>query len=211
MHDALFQVLYLGEDSAWSRISGSLNEAAHFHLRIHRTQSLNELFLVLAGGRWHAATIDIQAWKYQGLHYVDKIRSEYPAFPILALYPVTEGELAMKAKNSGASRCLAIEELSMDAIQLAVLSCLSEKKSQSHFGRVPVSQIGPAVTDPAAAAASSPKNDVISHALKNLLCVINANADVLAEHVGPSDAGVRSLAEIKKAARSAADLMQLLR
>ena len=57
----------------------------------------------------------------------------------------------------------------------------------------------------------SSKNQVISHALSNLLCVITANADVLADRVGSSGPEGRSLAEIKKAAKSAADLMRLLK
>jgi hypothetical protein len=52
------------------------------------------------------------------------------------------------------------------------------------------------------------KNQIISHALSNLLCVISANADLLAEYVNSSGPGTHSLTEIKKAARSAADLMR---
>jgi len=209
MHDQSFQILYLGEDLAWSKISTSLTDAARLNLKIHRAQSLNELFLILAGGVWDAAAIDVQAWKYQGLHYVDKIRSEYPAFPILAVCPILESDLALKAKTSGASRCLPLEQFTPEAIHLAVLSCVSEKKSQSHLRKAPPMQVGFEVPDSASAMAS--KNQVISHALSNLLCVISANADVLAEHVEPSGPGVHSIAEIKKAAKSAADLMRLLK
>jgi DNA-binding NtrC family response regulator len=210
MHDQFFQILYLGEDLAWSKISSPpVNEAARLQLRIHRAQSLNELFLILAGGEWHAVAIDIQAWKYQGLHYVDKVRSEYPAFPILALYSEDEEELARKAKTIGASRCLPIEQLTPDTVHLAVLSCVSERKSKSHLRKVPPMQFSSEV--PNSAPVITSKNQVISHALTNLLCVITANADVLEEHVGSSAPGVRSLAEIKKAAKSACDLMRLIR
>jgi DNA-binding NtrC family response regulator len=208
MHDPSFQILYLGEDSAWSKISASANEAVQNHLKVHRAQSLNELFLILAGGTWHAAAIDIKAWKFQGLHYVDKIRSEYPAFPILALFPSPEGELAVKATNSGASRCLAVDQLTPDALQLAVLSCYSEKKSEAHSRKGPPMQLSYEMPN---GSGISTKNQVISHALSNLLCVISANADVLAEHVGLSGPGGRSVSEIKKAAKSAADLMRLLK
>jgi DNA-binding NtrC family response regulator len=208
MHDPSFQILFLGEDSTWSKISASLNEA-HATLKIHRAQSLNEVFLILAGGTWHAAAIDVTAWKYQGLHYVDKIRSEYPAFPILALFPSAQGELAIKAKNSGASRCLAVDQLTPDALQLAVVSCYSEKKSQLHSRKAPPMQLNYEMPPPVSGVSS--KNQAISHALSNLLCVITANADVLADRVGSSGPEGRSLAEIKKAAKSAADLMRLLK
>jgi CheY-like chemotaxis protein len=209
MYDSSFQVLFLGEDPAWSKVASWQNEAAHLNLKVHRTQSLNELFLVLAGGSWHAAVIDIQAWNFQGLHYVDKIRSEYPAFPILALHSLSAQDLALKAKNSGASRCLALENLTADAVHLALLSCLSEKKSQSHLQKASPMQLTFNIPD--GASFDSSKNQVISHALNNLLCVITANADILAEHVGPTGPGVHPLLEIKKAAKSASDLMRLLK
>jgi hypothetical protein len=41
--------------------------------------------------------------------------------------------------------------------------------------------------------------------------VITANADILSEHVDASGPGVRSLSEIKRAAKSASDLMRLLK
>ena len=52
--------------------------------------------------------------------------------------------------------------------------------------------------------------EVISHALNNLLCVISANADILADRLPDSDPAAHSVAEIKKAAKSAADLMRHL-
>jgi DNA-binding NtrC family response regulator len=208
MHDQPFQILFLGEDRTWTSVSTSMSEP-HAAIKIHRAQSLNELFLILAGGTWHAVAIDIAAWGYQGLHYVDKVRSEYPAFPILALFPSKEGELAVKAKTSGASRCLAVDHLTPDMLQLAVFSCYSEKKSQVHSRKAAPMQLSYEV--PTSASGVSSKNQVISHALSNLLCVITANADVLADRVDLSGPEGRSLAEIKKAAKSAADLMRLLK
>lgn len=209
MHDAFFQILYLGEDFTWGKISASLNDAARLNLKMHRAQSLNELFLILAGGNWHAAAIDIAAWKFQGLHYVDKIRSEYPALPILALYNGSQVDVAAKAKISGASRCVLADQLSPDTLRMAVVSCLAEKKSQLHVVPTPSVRLSAASTGPDSGEYS--KNQVISHALNNLLCVITANADVLSEHVAPSGPGPRSLAEIKRAAKSASDLMRLLK
>jgi hypothetical protein len=55
------------------------------------------------------------------------------------------------------------------------------------------------------------KIDIISHALNNLLCVINANADILADQVGGSQHAVRSVDQIKKAAKNAAELMRQLK
>lgn len=209
MDDSAFRVLFLGEDLAWSKLSQSLVDAPRFNLEVHRTQSLNELFLVLAGGNWHAAALDVHAWNFLGLHYVDKVRSEYPAFPILAIYSSAVIDLAAKAKNVGASRCLPIEQLSAESIHAAVLSCLSEKKSESHLRKAPPVQLTFNIPDNPSL--SSSKTQIISHALNNLLCVITANADILAEHLSASGPGAHSLSEIKKAAKSAADLMRMLK
>jgi len=209
MHDSAFHVLFLGEDRAWTRVSQCLVDAPRLNLKIHRAQSLNELFLVLAGGAWHAAALDLHAWNYQGLHYVDKLRGEYPAFPILALYFASANDLGLKARNSGASRCLPLETLTAEAIHSALLSCFSERKSQSHLRKAPVTPLSYGITD--ASSSASTNTQVISHALNNLLCVISANADILSEQLGASGPGVRSLSEIKKAAKSASDLMRLLK
>lgn len=207
MQDSAFHVLFLGEDGAWSKVSQTLTDAPRLNLRIHRAQSLNELFLVLVGGTWHAAALDVQAWSFQGLHYVDKIRSEYPAFPILALYSASAMDLALRAKHSGASRCLPLETLTAEAMHMAVLSCMSERKSQDHLRKAPPMQVSFDVPEDG----SSSRTRDISHALNNLLCVITANADILAEHVNGSVPGTHSVAEIKKAVKSASDLTRLLK
>jgi hypothetical protein len=55
------------------------------------------------------------------------------------------------------------------------------------------------------------KIELVSHALNNLLCVISAYADLLADQVAGPEPAVRSIAEIKKAAKSASDLISHLR
>jgi DNA-binding NarL/FixJ family response regulator len=209
MYDSDFQILFLGEDLAWSKVSHSLADAPRVSLKIHRAQSLNELFLILAGGTWHAVLIDVHAWNFQGLHYIDKVRSEYPVFPILALYSTSMLDLAAKARNVGASRCLSLEQFSADALHAAVVFSLSEQKPQSHLRKASPVQLNFNLPDTSSLPSSNAQ--IISHALNNLLCVITANADILAEHLNGSAPGNHSLAEIKKAAKSAADLMRQLK
>ena len=55
------------------------------------------------------------------------------------------------------------------------------------------------------------KLDAISHAVNNLLCVINANADILSDQLEATHNAVRSLTQIKKATKSASDLIRLLK
>jgi len=209
MFDNAFQILFLGEDHAWAAVSQALVEAPKVALKIHRAHSLNELFLVLAGGLWDAVVLDVHAWNFQGLHYVDKVRAEYPAFPVIALYSSEVAELDLKAKRIGASRCLPLESFSAEALHSCVFSCLSDKKSNGHLRKA--SQMQLTFNIPDSSAVTSNKTQIISHALNNLLCVITANADILDEHINHSGPGVHSLTEIKKAAKSAADLMRLLK
>lgn len=205
MQDAAFQILFLGEDSAWSKISQATAQAPVGSLSIHRLHSLNELFLVLAEGNWHAVALDVRAWQFQGLHYVEKVRSEYPALPILALYSPSAPDLDAKAATCGASRSLLLDDLTGSSLHDAMLSCISEHKSRSHLRKAPV-QLKLEIPETAPFPAS--KNQLISHALNNLLCVISANADILAEHLDSTSANMHSLTEIKKATRSAANLMR---
>jgi hypothetical protein len=205
MSNSPFHLLYLGEDLAWSKLSQALAAAPRASIKTHRAQSLNELFLVLAGGRWNAVALDVHAWNFQGLHYVDKVRSEYPALPILALYSSSVNDLANKAKNAGASHTLAFESLNSDTLLSAIFSTLADlhphvRKDSSVLSSFDLPEATP-----------SSRNQAISHALNNLLCVITANADLLAEHVSHSSIGEHSLTEIKKAAKSASDLMRQLR
>jgi len=207
MSNSPFHLLYLGEDLAWSKLSQALAAAPRGSIKIHRAQSLNELFLVLAGGRWQAVALDVVAWNFQGLHYVDKIRSEYPSLPILALYSSAVNDLASKATNVGASYTMAIESLDSDTLLSAILATLADLHPHPHARKdSPV-----LVTFNLSDQAHNSRTQAISHALNNLLCVITANADLLAEHVTGSSNGEHSLTEIKKAAKSASDLMRQLK
>jgi DNA-binding NarL/FixJ family response regulator len=54
------------------------------------------------------------------------------------------------------------------------------------------------------------KTELVSHAVHNLLCVISANADILADQIDGSHPAARSVDQIKKAAKAAAELMRQL-
>lgn len=209
MSDAPFHLLFLGEDLAWSKLSQTIAAAPRGGIKIHRAQSLNELFLVLAGGHWHAVALDVHAWNFQGLHYIDKLRSEYPAFPILAFHSSTVNDLDNKARNVGASRCLSLESLTADSLFSTLLAILADRKSNAHLRKE--SSVHQTFNLPDQPDVVSSRTQAISHALNNLLCVITANADLLAEHVSHSSPGERSLTEIKKAAKSASNLMRQLK
>lgn len=209
MQDSVFQILFLGENLIWTALSAVLSSDPDATLRVHRLESLAGLFQALAVGRWHALVIDVHAWNFQGLRYIEKVRSEYPAFPIVALHSRAIPHLDAKATTSGASRCLALDQLSAESLYEAIASILADSKSQ--FLLEKSSQVPQPARESDGVTITFSKNQVITHALNNLLCVISANADLLSDKLGDSALEVHSLSEIKKAARSAAALMRHLK
>jgi DNA-binding NtrC family response regulator len=209
MFDAEFQILFLGENFFWSTLSQALESSPSSGLQARRLDSLAALFLSLAETRWHAVVLDVHAWSFQGLHYVEKLHSEYPGLPIIALYSPSVPDLASKALTCGASRCLPIDSLSADSLRSVVAASLADQKSQSLLRRSSQLHLTFSNSDDPSFAGS--RNQAITHALNNLLCVINANADILADHLNATGPGSHSLTEIKKAAQSAAALMRHLK
>src|SRR5580700_10002572 len=208
MQDVVFQILFLGENSSWHKISGLLAEPAAF-IHVHPVDSLADLFQALALGRWQAVAIDVHAWNFQGLHYIEKVRSEYPALPIIALFSRSIPELDTKATTCGASGCIALDHLTATALHNAVCSALEDVESQFFLDRDLQTHL-PA-NDSGTPALTFTKNQVITHALNNLLCVISANADLLSDSLDGSSSDSHPLSEIKKATRSAAALMRHLK
>jgi len=209
MYDSVFQILFLGENPSWLRVSQALAEAPSTPLRVHRSQSPTDLLRLLAAGRWAALAIDLHAWSFQGLGIVQKIRTEYPAIPVFALFYPYVKDLHEKAQQAGASHCLSLSQLTADMFHTALLDLHAEKKTQAHLRKGSLMDLAPA--DPRRDERfPAHRMDAISHTLNNLLCVISANADVLADHLDASDPAVHSVVEIKKAAKAAAEIMRQL-
>jgi len=212
VQDPTFEVLFLGENSAWSKLSASLAEESCGCLNLQRRNTLSGLLQTIAAGRCHAVALDVHAWNFQGLRFVEKIRSKYPTLPILALYSPALPNLDSKALTSGASRCISLDKLDARELYSAVATSLAESYFKPQVRKESPLQLSS--TDTTSSTGSGyplSKNQLISHALNNLLCVISANADVLADHLSSSGPGAHSLIEIKKAAQSAAALMRTLK
>ena len=210
MYDPVFQILFLGENPSWLRVSHALAESPEAPLHVHRSQSPSELYRLLAAGRWDALAIDLHAWSFQGLRVVQKIRDEFPAIPVFALLYPSVKDLDNKALQAGASHCLSLNDFTVEALHTALLAAHSENKTQAHLNKGS-SLMHLAPNDPRREERlPNHRLDTISHALNNLLCVISANADVLADRLADSDPSVHIVDEIKKAAKAAADLMRQL-
>ncbi|MGB9434156.1 MAG: hypothetical protein WBQ89_18070 [Candidatus Acidiferrum sp.] len=209
MQDAVFQILFLGETLSWTTLSQALLNAPDASLNVQRLDSLADLFRSLAVGGWQALLVDVHSWNFQGLHYVEKVRSEYPAFTIIALHSRSNPELDAKAIASGASGCISLDQLTAESLYAAVASTLADTKSQSILQKGTQMQLP--LNDSDGMTITFSKNQVITHALNNLLCIISANADILSDKLSASGPDIHSLSEIKKAARSAAALMRHLK
>jgi DNA-binding NarL/FixJ family response regulator len=209
MQDSVFHILFLGDDSTWLTLSEAITAAPGASLSVQRVDSLADLFHALAVSDWHAVALDVHAGNFQGLHFIQKVRAEYPAFPILALYSPSIPQLDAKAVTSGASRCLPLDRLTAGVLDAAVTSCFAEHKSESHLQKGSPMSVNSSTPVPSTFPSS--RNQLITHALNNLLCVISANADILADHLSSSGPGSHSITEIKKAALAAAALMRQLK
>jgi DNA-binding NtrC family response regulator len=209
MQGSVLQILFLGENSTWSTFSQALLDDPDTGLQLQRVESLTELFRALIDGRWHALAVDIHAWNFRGLHYLEKVRAQYPALPIVALHSGTIPELDAKASACGASRCISFENLDARSLRDAVESVLADARAEFLVRRDSESDLTLSTSDGVTLTFS--KTQVITHALNNLLCVISANADILADKLDVNGREARPLFEIKKAARSAAALMRHLK
>src|SRR5208337_3224058 len=175
MHDTVFQILFLGENPSWMRVSNALAEAPAAPLRIHRSDSPSDLLRVLAEGYWDALAIDLHAWSFQGLRIIQKVRTEYPAIPVLALFYPSVKDLDKKAQQAGASHCLPLNQLTADLFHTTLLGVHSEQKTQTHLRMA--DQMEPALDIRSGSHFPASRLEAVTHTLNNLLCVISANAD----------------------------------
>jgi CheY-like chemotaxis protein len=209
MIDNVLRILFLGENPSWSKLSEAMLEAPGVPLHVHRAQSPADAFRALSTEDWDALAIDLHAWSFQGLISLQKIRSEYPTMPLIALaYPAVK-DVEKRAVEAGASRCLKLDKLTAWGLHAAVISIAMERQTELQQQKGP--EVQPELATPKESEPPAAKIEVVSHALNNLLCVISAHADMLSEQVVSPEPAVRSIGEIKKAAKSAADLMRRLR
>jgi DNA-binding NarL/FixJ family response regulator len=189
MSDQSFRCLFLGENHSWLKLSQALVQAPSVSLYVQRTLSLTEAFRALSAGPWDALALDLHAWSLLGLRSIQTFRSEHPTLPILALFDSSVIGLHTQALRSGASRCLSPDSLSAEAIHTAILSANTERKSQTQIRTE--SQMDLGLCSRRDSALLVTRAEIVAHAVNNLLCVINANADVLADRFADSDPAVR--------------------
>ena len=202
-----FRCLFLGENPSWLKITKALAQSPFVSLTVQRAYSFDDACHTLSTSPGDALALDLHASNFQALDSIQKFRSELPVFPILALFDPSAQDLATKALRAGASRCLSLHDLTAETMHHAIRSLIPERKTQPAVQKD--SDVGLYFRKDSAHPPS--RAEIVSHAVNNLLCVINANADVLADHFADSTLAAHSVHEIKKAAKSAADLIRSLK
>ena len=203
------QVLFLGELPFWLKISQSVVESPVASFEIHRSPSLRDALRRLDVERWHALLLDLSHPSAQELLAARKLHSAAGAVPVVALLPIADPQFQSAATAAGAATSLLFSEVNPTSLQNAVLYAIKSNTSRKPFRKGMLMQFAhdSRSLDPLPSA----KIDAISHAINNLLCVINANADILTDQLDSTHNAVRSVTQIKKATKSAADLMRLLK
>jgi len=211
MSYASSQVLFLGELPFWLKISQSIVEAPASPFQVHRSPSLRDALRRLDAEQWQALLLDLSHPSAQELLAARKLHDGMGAIPLVALLPIADPQFQSAASAAGAASVLLLNEVTSASLQHAVVTAINSNTLRMSYRK------GTPMTLPLEQTAvgmdrlPSAKIDAISHALNNLLCVINANADILTDQLDSTHNAVRSVSQIKKATKSAADLMRLLK
>ena len=203
------QILFLGELPFWLKISQSILEAPSSSFQISRAPSFTDALRRLNSEQWHGLLLDLSHPSAQELLAARKLHDGLGSIPLVALLPISDPQFHEAAAQAGAASSLALAELNVASLQHALVTAINTETLRNS-SRKAISMSFPfehASSDHLLAN----KLDAISHAVNNLLCVINANADILTDQLDASHAATRSVTQIKKAAKSAADLIRLLK
>jgi len=203
------QVLFLGELPFWLKISQSVVEAPAASFQIHRSPSLRDALRRLDSEKWHAVLLDFSHPSAQELLAARKLHDGLGSVPVVALLPIADVQYENAAVLAGAASSLLLDEVSAASLHQAIANAINTTAVRKN-SRKDTSMQFP-LGQPGVDSLPLAKLDAISHAINNLLCVINANADILTDQLDASHNAIRSVSQIKKATKSAADLMRLLK
>jgi len=209
MSTAGFQVLFLGELPFWLKISQSIVEAPSSSFQIHRSPSLRETLRRLDSEQWHALLLDLSHPSAQELLAARKLHDGLGSVPVVALLPIADPQFLEAAAIAGAASSLVLADLNVASLQRALVTAIDTETLRNSSRKV--SSMSFSFEHPSSDHLPASKLEAISHAVNNLLCVINANADILTDQLDPAHNAIRSLIQIKKATKNASDLIRLLK
>lgn len=209
MSNAGSQILFLGELPFWLKISQSIVDSPSSSFQISRATSLSDAVRRLNSEPWHALLLDLSHPSAQELLAARKLHDRIDSVPIVALLPISDPQFHKAAAQAGAASSLVLADLNVSSLQHALVTAINTETLRNS------SRKGTNMSSPFEQASHerlpASRLDAISHAVNNLLCVINANADILSDQLEATHNAVRSLTQIKKATKNASDLMRLLK
>ena len=203
------QVLFFGDQPVWLNVAQAVVEAPGASMQLHPARSLQDAMHCLATEKWDVIFLDLQYPPGKELLLALQLHSVFHAVPVVALLPFSGSKLEGEALSSGAATVLAVDRVNAEAVHGAAIAAIQSGKSANSFRKATQMSL---MRDSTRKELFSGSNiDSVSHALNNLLCVINANADILADQVNGAPPAVRSVDQIKKAAKTAAELVRDLK
>jgi len=209
MLNAGSQVLFLGELPFWLKISQSIVEAPSSPFKICRAPSLTEALRRLNSESWQALLVDLSHPSAQELLAARKLHDGLDSIPVVALLPISDPQFQEAAVQAGAASSLVLADLNVASLQHALVTAINTETLRNSSRKA--SSMSFPFEHNSSDRLPANKLDAISHAVNNLLCVINANADILTDQLDASHNATRSLTQIKKAAKNASDLIRLLK
>jgi CheY-like chemotaxis protein len=209
MSTAGSQILFLGELPFWLKISQSIVEAPSSSFQICRAHSLTDALRRLRAEQWHAILLDLSHPSAQEFLAARKLHDGLDSVPVVALLPISDPQFHEAAVQAGAASSLLLADLNVASLQHALVTAINTETLRNSSRKV--NSMSFPFEQSAGDGRPVSKVEAISHAVNNLLCVINANADILFDQLDASHNATRSVTQIKKATKSAADLMRLLK
>lgn len=203
------QVLFLGELPFWLKISQSILDAPSASVKICRAPSFNDAVRRLNSEQWQALLLDLSHPSAQELLAARKLDDGLGSVPIVALLPIDDPQFQEAAAAAGAAASLLLADINVASLQHALVTAINTETLRNSPRKA--SSMSYPFDQSAVDGRPVTKIEAISHAVNNLLCIINANADILTDQLDPAHNATRSVTQIKKATKSAADLMRLLK
>ena len=203
------QILFLGELPFWLKICQSILEAPSSSFQFSRAHSLSDAVRRLNAEQWHALLLDLSHPSAQELLAARKLHDGLSDIPVVALLPIADPQFREAATQAGAAAMLVLSDLNVASLQHALVTAINTETLRNSSRKA--SSMSYPFEQPAVDRLPVSKVDAITHAVNNLLCVINANADILFDQLDATHNATRSVTQIKKATKSAADLMRLLK
>jgi len=204
MQSQSYRILLIGEDlSRTQAYAQMLQDVEETSFEIQKETTWQSALLRLAIGAPDAPLPDAILWELSAsaaadLRCLKEATSLQPCVPFVLLVSEDQEQLRKHVLEAGANECLVRETLAKDLLQIVLRHAIERRQLENMIGQ---SQKLEAI---------GRLSGGLAHNFNNLLCVIKGHTELLAEALHPADPAIRSVAQIRKAAESAATLTRQL-